>query len=78
MVSAVSATEAHSSGTGELRVGTGAGLCSLRWPMRCHALNRRNRFFDEPFSETDAGVSYDAKKFRINVTGRRRAASRRS
>ena len=34
------------------------------------ALNRRNRFFDEPFSETDAGVSYDAKKFRINVTGR--------
>ena len=46
--------------------------------MRCLALNRRNRFFDEPFSETDAGVSYDAKKFRINVTGRRRAASRRS
>ena len=38
--------------------------------MRCRALNRRNRFFDEPFSETDAGVSYDAKQFRINVTDR--------
>ena len=78
MVSAGSATKSHSSGTGEFRVGNGTGLCCLRWPMRCRALNRRNRFFDEPFSETDAGVSYDAKKFRINVTGRRRAASRRS
>jgi outer membrane receptor protein involved in Fe transport len=34
------------------------------------ALNRRNRFWDQPFSEVDAGLSFTAERFRVNVTGR--------
>lgn len=49
-------------------VGVGGWVAVRHQGIR--ALNRRNRFFDEPFSEVDAGVSYDAKRFRVNVTGR--------
>ncbi len=49
-------------------LGVGAWVAVRHQGQR--ALNRRNRFFDQPFSEYDAGVSYEAKKFRINVTGR--------
>ena len=34
------------------------------------ALNRRNRFWAEPFSEVDAGLTFTAARYRVNVTGR--------
>jgi outer membrane receptor protein involved in Fe transport len=34
------------------------------------ALNRRNRFFDPPFSEVDAGLTLETPRLRVNVSGR--------
>ena len=34
------------------------------------ALNRRNGFFDEPFSEVDAGLSCEFRRANVNVSGR--------
>jgi outer membrane receptor protein involved in Fe transport len=34
------------------------------------ALNRRNTFFDKPFSEVDAGLSFAMRRVNLNVTGR--------
>ena len=34
------------------------------------ALNRRNRFFAEPFSEVDAGVTFEMPRARVLVSGR--------
>ena len=48
--------------------GMGAWLAVRHQAER--ALNRRNRFFTQPFSEYDAGLSFELPRVRVNVTGR--------
>ncbi len=47
----------------------GGGWVAVRH-QGARALNRRNRFFDQPFSEVDAGLSFAIPRASVNVSGR--------
>ena len=56
--------------------GKGVGGWVATRHQATRALNRRNRFFDKPFDEVDAGLSFALPRVSVNVNGRNLGDSR--